>query len=97
VSESSRSNVFIVKNGVLITPKSDILKGVTRNFLMQLAADVMPVEERDVTVAEVLNADEVFLSGSSKRVAPVLQVNEKRFESGKFSRILYDLLVKNEK
>jgi branched-chain amino acid aminotransferase len=97
VSESSRSNVFIVKNGVLITPKSDILKGVTRNFLMQLATNVMPVEERDVTVAEVLNADEVFLSGSSKRVAPVLQVNEKRFESGRFSRILYDLLVKNEK
>jgi D-alanine transaminase/branched-chain amino acid aminotransferase len=63
---------------------------------MQLAADIMPVEERDVTVSEVLDADEVFLSGSSKRVAPVLQVNEVRFESGKFSRILYDLLVKNE-
>jgi branched-chain amino acid aminotransferase len=96
VSESSRSNVFIVKNGVLITPKSDILRGVTRQFLMQLAADIMPVEERDVTVSEVLNADEVFLSGSSKRVAPVLQVNDKKFESGKFSRILYDLLLENE-
>jgi branched-chain amino acid aminotransferase len=96
VSESSRSNVFIVKNGILITPKSDILRGVTRSFLMQLAANVMTVEERDVTVSEVLNADEVFLSGSSKRVAPVLQVNDVRFASGKFSRILYDLLVKNE-
>jgi branched-chain amino acid aminotransferase len=96
VSESSRSNVFIVKNGVLITPKSDILRGVTRQFLMDLAMNEMPVEERDVTVSEVLDADEVFLSGSSKRVAPVIQVNDKHFESGKFSRLLYDLLLKNE-
>ncbi len=96
VSESSRSNVFIVKNGVLITPKSDILRGVTRQFLMELAANAMPVEERDVTVSEVLAADEIFLSGSSKRVAPVIQVNDKRFESGKFSRLLYDLLLENE-
>lgn len=97
ISESSRSNVFIIKNGILITPKADILRGVTRQFLMQLAANEMPVEERDVTVEEVLNADEVFLSGSSKRVAPVVQINDKHFESGKFSRLLYDLLVKNEK
>jgi branched-chain amino acid aminotransferase len=96
ISESSRSNIFIVKNGVLITPKADILKGVTRNFLMQLAANEMPVEERDVTVSEVLNADEIFLSGSSKRVQPVIQVNDKHYKTGKFSRILYDLLLKNE-
>ncbi len=96
VSESSRSNIFIVKNGVLITPKADILRGVTRNFLMQLAADVMPVEEHDVTVSEVLNADEVFISGSSKRVQPVLQVNDRHFDIGKYSRVLYDLLLKNE-
>ena len=97
ISESSRSNVFIVKNGILITPKADILGGVTRQFLMTLAANEMPVEERDVTVEEVLNADEVFLSGSSKRVAPVVQINDRQFESGKFSRVLYDLLLKNEK
>jgi branched-chain amino acid aminotransferase len=96
ISESSRSNIFIVKNGVLITPKADILRGVTRNFLMQLAAHEMPVEERDVTVSEVLNADEIFLSGSSKRVQPVIQVNDKHYETGKFSRLLYDSLLKNE-
>jgi branched-chain amino acid aminotransferase len=96
VSESSRSNVFIVKNGVLITPKADILRGVTRDYVMKLAADVMPVEERDVTVSEVLNADEVFLSGSTKRVTPVSQVNDRQFESRKFSRVLYDLLLENE-
>ena len=97
VSESSRSNFFMVKNGVLITPKSGVLRGITRRILMDLAAAEMPVEERDVTLAEVLAADEVFLSGSTKRVAPVVGIGQQGFSVGKYTRWLYDLLVKNEK
>ena len=97
VSESSRSNFFMVKNGILITPNADILRGITRQHILRLAASEMPIEERPITVKEVLEADEVFLTGSSKRVQPIVKINEKHYNIGQFTRVLYDLLLKNEK
>jgi branched-chain amino acid aminotransferase len=96
VSESSRSNFFIVKNGVLVTADDFILRGITRKHIFRLAAQIMPVEERPLTVEEVLAADECFITGSTKRVMPVLSVNEKNYAVGNFTRRLYDLLLENE-
>lgn len=77
VSEASGMNLFIVRDGVLITPgvDQDILEGITRASIMELARVMgIPVLERAVDKSELFIADEVFLSGTAARVTPVRQV-----------------------
>lgn len=93
ISESSRSNIFIIKDGVLITPKTGVLYGITRKKILEIAPNIMEVEVRDVLLTEVWNADEVFLAGSTKRVSPVVKVDDKEFGTGVLTKKLYDALV----
>ncbi len=98
ITESSRSNIFIVKNGIIITPEKDVLAGVTRKNVIKLAQENnFQVEIRDITLQEVQSADEVFTTGSTKRIVPVTQVGDWKFSSGKITRTLYELLVEREK
>ena len=79
VSEASGMNLFIVRDGTLITPgvDQDILEGITRASVIELARAMgVPVVERPVDKTELFVADEVFLSGTAARVTPV-----KRLES----------------
>lgn len=75
VTESSRSNVFIVKDGIVCTPATGMLLGITRKHVMRIADDRFSVQERDVTLAEALAADEVFTTGSTKRILPVTRID----------------------
>lgn len=77
VSEASGMNVFLVRNGQLITPSvdQDILEGITRDSILTLARDLgIPTIERPVDKTELLIADEVFLCGTAAKIAPVKQV-----------------------
>lgn len=77
VSEASGMNVFIVRNGRLITPgfEQDILEGITRDSILTLARDLgIEVVERPVDKTELFIADEVFLSGTAAKITPVRQV-----------------------
>ena len=77
VSEASGMNLFIVRDGVLITPgvEQDILEGITRSSILTLAGAMgIPVQERAVDKTELFVADEVFLSGTAARVTPVRRV-----------------------
>ena len=77
VSEASGMNLFIVRDGVLITPgvDQDILEGITRASVLELARETgIPVLERAVDKSELLIADEVFLSGTAARVTPVRRI-----------------------
>jgi len=77
VSEASGMNLFIVRDGVLITPgvDQDILEGITRDSILTLARDMgLQVLERAVDKTELFVADEVFLSGTAARVTPVRRV-----------------------
>lgn len=76
--EGSHNNLFAVFGGVLATaPKSNyILHGVTRDFLIELAGEMgMPVEERTIPLAELHLADEVFFSGTTTEVKPVVEID----------------------
>ena len=97
ITESSRGNIFIVKNGVLITPDAGILKGITRKRILQFAPKVMPIELRAVTLEEVMVADEVFMTGSTKRIAPITMIDNKAFEIGNKTQKLYEMLLEEEK
>ena len=77
MSEASGMNLFLVRDGVLITPSvdQDILEGITRASVIELARAMgIEVLERPVDKSELFIADEVFLSGTAAKVTPVRQV-----------------------
>lgn len=77
VCEASGMNVFIVRDGKLITPGSDqdILEGITRDSILTLAKYLgIEVIERPIDKTEMLIADEVFLSGTAAKITPVRQI-----------------------
>jgi branched-chain amino acid aminotransferase len=79
VADGSGENVFVVKNGRLITPPvtASILEGITRATIIELAIEEgIEVVERDVTRAELYTADEVFITGTAAEVCPVNEVDD---------------------
>lgn len=85
LAEGASSNVFLVKEKVLVTPDlaSGILDGVTRERLLDLAPRAgIPVEERPVRVEEIFEVDEVFLASTLKEVVPVVEVDGRLVGSG---------------
>ncbi|MDX2100475.1 MAG: branched-chain amino acid transaminase [Leptolyngbyaceae cyanobacterium bins.59] len=77
VSEASGMNIFMVRNGTLITPgvEQDILEGITRDSVITLARDLgISVVERPVDRTELLIAEEVFLTGTAARISPVNRI-----------------------
>lgn len=91
VSEGSAENIFIVKNGRLITPPvtDNILEGVTRSSLMQIAAERMGVEtsERSIDRTELYLADEAFFCGTSAEVSPIIEADHRPIANGKVGPI----------
>ncbi|PIR83448.1 branched-chain-amino-acid transaminase [Candidatus Kaiserbacteria bacterium CG10_big_fil_rev_8_21_14_0_10_56_12] len=85
VCELSAANIFIVRDGTLITPgaSSDILEGITRRTVLELATDFgLPVVERTIDLTELYVADEVFASGTSAFVAPISEVDARQIGDG---------------
>ncbi len=79
VSEASRSNVFVIKDGRLITPSTNILHGITRLHVLKVAKEILPVEVGVLSLEDLLSADEIFLTSTIKEVLPVCFVDEKQW------------------
>jgi len=85
VSETSASNVFLVKNRKIATPSTaaGILHGITRERLIRLCGDLgLVVEERDVTPFELSSADEVFLVGTKSEIVAVGSISGSKVGTG---------------
>jgi branched-chain amino acid aminotransferase len=79
VSEGSGENVFVVRDGHIVTPpaSASILDGITARSVVQIAADLgFEVEYRDVARGELYQADEVFLTGTAAEIVPVREVDD---------------------
>lgn len=77
VCEATGMNIFIVRNGTIITPgyEQDILEGITRDSVLTIAKDLgFSVVERPVDKTELFIADEVFLSGTAAKITPVKRI-----------------------
>ncbi len=86
LTEGSASNIFVVKNGVIITPPKTnfILPGITYDVVIELArANRLPLEIRQVSEAEVRDADELWLTSSTKEVLPISTLDGKPVGAGK--------------
>lgn len=84
VSETNATNVFLAKRDTLLTPHADsCLPGITRRVVMDIAlAEGIPLEERNVSIAEVYAADEIFTTGTMGELSPVLEVDGRRIGAG---------------
>lgn len=99
VTEGTVANIFMVRDGVLITPAatSDILEGITRDTVIKLASHLhMPVEVRDIDRSELYMADELFFCGSSARITSILSVDKRIVGNGAIGPITQQLLRQYE-
>ncbi len=84
VAEGSTANIFVVRDGELLTPfPRACLAGVTRAAVIELAREAgLPVAERDIPPTEVIGADEVLLTGTGAEITPIIEINGHRIGDG---------------
>jgi len=88
ISECPRSNFFIVTaDGTVVTPSENILKGVIRGKVLQLAQKQFKVEERPVSLEEIWTAREAFITSTTKHVLPVVQLDGRTIGEGKPGKV----------
>jgi branched-chain amino acid aminotransferase len=81
VCEGTGENIFVVRDGVIVTPPqtAGILDGISRKSILQIARDLgYEVVERDLARAELYLADEVFMSGTAAEMVPVCEIDDHR-------------------
>lgn len=94
IRECPRANIFIVsKENHLLSPEFDILKGVSRKHVLKVAESIVKVETRNVSLEELRNAKEVFITSTTKNILPVLEIDGQKVGDGKpgeTTRLLFD-------
>lgn len=86
VAEGSGENLFVVRDGKVITNDADasILMGITREAILQITRDLsLPLEVRAMTIDDLMSADEVFFTGTAVEVTPIRQINDKVIGAGR--------------
>ena len=94
VAEGSAENIFVVKNGTIKTPPldADILNGITRDSVIQLIKkEHMKLIEKNITVNELLKADEVFMTGTAAEVKSVTKIDKNAIGNGGIGEITKEL------
>ena len=86
LTEGAASNIFIVKDGVIATTGKGrfILPGITRDLVVELAqANNIPMQERDISETELRNADEIWMTSSTKEILPITTLDGNAVANGK--------------
>jgi len=95
VSEGSAENLFMIKDGTVVTPPvtDDILEGITRTLVIGLIRDELglPVVERSIDRTELYTCDELLLCGTGAQVAPVIEVDRRTVGNGKVGEFTQEL------
>jgi len=91
LTEAAACNVYVIKNGIVATPQLDHQKlpGITRRMLLEILRDdgSIPVQERVVKREELDDADEVWISSSSKDIAPVIEIDGRPVGNGQIGDV----------
>lgn len=94
VSECSQSNLFWVKDGSLSTTWDNVLWGITQRLVIELAeARGKKTAQKSVSLSELLQADEVFITGSSKAIVPVVSIDGQLIGKGTVGPITIELMA----
>lgn len=95
VTEGTASNIFIVKDDTLITPPTSrsLLPGITRDLVLELAAENgVNTEVREVAATELRQVDEIWLTSSTREIAPVVTLNDKNVGNGKAGPLWHKMI-----
>lgn len=84
ITETSRSNVFFVKNKSVFTPKRNILQGITRKKLIEIAPQI---KETDISFDEIKTFDEAFITSTTKELMPVVKIDNMIIGNGKVGEV----------
>ena len=85
IAECTTSNLFVIRGGTALTPPLDagLLPGITREFVFDIGADVgIPVEEAVLHDDDLFDADEAFLTSTTREIVPIVTVGDRRIGSG---------------
>jgi len=82
VLECSRSNIFIFRKNELITPKKNVLMGIRRELVLEIAKLHYAVNEKDISLPNLYNADEVFITSTGRAIIPVVEIDNKKIGNG---------------
>ncbi|MEM0350866.1 MAG: branched-chain-amino-acid transaminase [Archaeoglobaceae archaeon] len=99
VSEGSGDNIFIVKNGNVITPPTiNNLRGITREVVIEILNRLgIPFFERNIGLYDLYTADEVFVTGTAAEIAPIVEIDGRIIGDGKPGKITKKLMEEFEK
>jgi branched-chain amino acid aminotransferase len=90
ISEAPGENIFIIRNGKLLTPppSSSALEGITKDSVIKIAKDLgYQTVEREIPRTEIYFSDEIFLTGTAAEITPVISVDGKKVGDGKAGKI----------
>ncbi|MFZ8932854.1 MAG: branched-chain-amino-acid transaminase [Bacteriovoracaceae bacterium] len=96
VTEGSTHNIWMVKNNTLYTPplKAGILEGITRKAVLLLASqNKIPIEQKNITPNELINADEAFLTATTKEIVPITEIDNSYVKDGTPGQVTRKLMV----
>lgn len=83
ITEGTTTNIFAFYGNTLVTPQIEMLPGITRQTVLELAEEHYTIEQRDLTYDELLRADETFITAANKQVVPVVQIDEHSIGDGR--------------
>ena len=95
LSECSQANFFMVRNGVVLTPKSEagLLEGITRAFLFEVGKDIgVDVQEATLLPKDLETADEAFITSTTRELSPVTSIDDRPVGTGKVGSITNRML-----
>lgn len=82
ISECTRSNFFVVQDGVLKTAEKNVLPGITRQVLLNYAPEIIPVEIGPIFLEDLEKVQEAFITSSTKEVVPIIQIDQTTIGDG---------------
>lgn len=95
VSEGSAENIFVVRDGTVLTPPvtDNILEGITRSVVIELCRDVLniPIVERSIDRSELYSAEEVFFTGTGVQIAAITEIDRRTIGDGRMGPIVTEL------
>ena len=99
ISEGSGDNIFIVKNGTILTPPTiNSLPGITREVVVEIVKKLgIPFAERNLSLYDLYTADEVFVTGTAAEIAPIVEVDGRKIGDGKPGKVTKRLMEEFER
>lgn len=94
VLEGATCNIFIIKKNIIKTPKSNVLNGITQRIVISLIENnsKYSVSQENISLKELIRADEVFITSTTKGVVPVVRIDNNKIADGKPGKITKDII-----